>query len=370
MFRLTIASLFTVGLLLTASSAQDKKEDVIKKEEIKKVESPKKEGPGVGKGIKRGFPEPIPGDVEIHFLNGSKVRMIVESEKLDINTAYGKLSVPVKDIRAIEFGLHFPEGMEAKIEAAVKGLGAGDYREREKADKALQDLGPFSYPAVVEASRTKESEVSKRAKEILTKMQAKHPKKDLKISVDDRVVTQNFTIVGRILTTTVKAKTEYFGEQELNLAKMRHLKAMGAASNDMEFALDSGKYANPNTWFDTEYLCDGRSGISITATGLIDVWPQQGGGFMSGPAGFQNGQNRGGPGGFMKGGRKIGKAVINNQHCGMLLAKIGEDGEFFTVGDSFEGVPEGEGKLYLHIGPSQWNAQCVGNYNVKISRKD
>jgi hypothetical protein len=363
MFRLTLALLLLGGLLLTVSSAQE-----IKKEETtKKVEYPKKEP--IGTGAKSPAAAAIPGDVEIHFLNGSKVRMIVQSEKLEIATAYGKLNVPVKDVRAIEFGLHFPEGMEAQIESAVKALGASDYREREKADKALIELAPFSYPAILEASRTKELEVSKRAKEILQKLVAKHPKKDLKVTVEDRVVTQNFTIVGRILTTTVKAKTEYFGEQELNLAKMRTLRAFGGVSQDVEVALDSGKYANQGQWYDTGFQVDGRTAIVITAAGMIDVWPQQGGQFMSGPAGFQQTRNGGGPGGFAKGGRKVGNNLNGQAHGGMLLGKIGEDGDFFMIGDRYEGTPETEGKLFLHIGPSQWNCQCIGTYDVKVSRR-
>jgi hypothetical protein len=367
MSRLVVASLVAFGLLLTASSAQEKfkekdKFDDKKPQTKKTVPTPK------------GNVTPaIPGDCEVHFLNGSKVRMIVESEKLEVSTAYGKLTVPVKDIRAIEFGLHYPEGMEAKIEAAVKGLGSTDYREREKADKALQELAPYSYPAVIEASRTGELEVSKRAKDLAQKMAAKHPKKDLKTSVDDKVVTHNFTIVGRILTTTVKAKTEYFGEQELNVAKMRTLRAVGAVSMDMEFALDSSKYANAGNWFDTGYQCDGRTAIVVSATGMIDVWPQQGGQFMSGPVGFQqtrNGRFGGGPGGMgIRGGRKVGNVLDGNAHGGMLLGKIGEDGDFFMIGDRFEGVPETEGKLYLHIGPSQYNCQCMGSYDIKILRK-
>jgi hypothetical protein len=361
--RLTILSLLLFGLLLTSSSAQDK-------EKIK--DEPKKEQPYLKKGTvaPKGNLEPvIPGDCEIHFLNGSKVRMIVQSEKLEVATAYGKLSVPVKDVRAIEFGLHFPDGMEAKIEAAVKGLDSGDYREREKADKALVDLGPFSYPAVLDASRTRELEVSKRAKEILKKLQAKHTKKDLKTMVEDKVVTQNFTIVGRILTTTVKAKTEYFGEQELNLAKMRTLRAMGGGSQDTQLSMDSGKYANPGQWLDSGYHCDGRTGIVITATGLIDVFPQNGGGMNSGPAGYNATRNGGMRGGIIKGGGKIGNNVNPQIHCGMLLGKIGPDGEFFIIGDHYEGLPEVEGNLFLHIGPSQWNCQCIGNYEVKINRK-
>src|SRR5438034_11839089 len=62
---------------------------------------------------------------------------------------------------------------------------------------------------------------------------------------------------------------------------------------------------------------------------------------------------------------------INGQmYGGMLLGKIGEDGEAFTIGERYEGTPEAQGKLYLHIGPSPWNAQSQGSYDVKIARKN
>ncbi|MSQ96727.1 MAG: hypothetical protein EXR98_19535 [Gemmataceae bacterium] len=316
----------------------------------------------------KGNVEPaIPGDCEIYFLNGSKVRMIVQSETLDVATAYGKLSIPVKDIRAIEFGLHLAEGVEAKIEQAVKGLGSSDYRERDKSDKLLIELGPFSYPATLEASRGKEIEVANRAKEIVKKLQAKHPKKDLKTSVDDRIVTQHFTIVGRILTTTIKSKTEYFGDVELTLAKMRSLRAVGLASTETDVVIDSSKYANAGQWLDAGFMADGRSTIQITATGMIDVWPQQGGQMMSGPQGLQATQN--GQRGIMGGARKIGANINNQVHCGMLLGKWGEDGEMFMIGERYDGTPDHEGKLFLHIGPSRWNAQCAGSFDVKITVK-
>ena len=114
------------------------------------------------------------------------------------------------------------------------------------------------------------------------------------------------------------------------------------------------------------YQVDGRTAISITAKGMIDVWPQQGGQFMSGPNGLN--ATRGGGMAFMP-GRKIGGPVNQNQHCGLLLGKIGEHGEVFVVGERYEGTPEAEGTLFLHIGPSQWNAQSNGTYEVKISRK-
>jgi hypothetical protein len=182
-------------------------------------------------------------------------------------------------------------------------------------------------------------------------------------------VTKAFTIVGRIQTPTVKAKTEYFGDIELGLAKMRTLRSVGGSGLDMEFAIDASKYANQGQWMDTGYHVDGRTTIQITAKGFVDVWPQQGGQYISGPNGFQATQRGGGmmPGFGM--GRKIGM-VNQQQHCGMLLGKIGESGEVFVVGERYEGMPEQEGKLMLHIGPSQWNVPSAGNYDVKVARKD
>jgi hypothetical protein len=375
MNRLALLALLSIGILVMPAAAQFKDVKDVKDGFPKdKVEVKDKGGEPKKVILPKGKPrEGIPGEVDIHFLNGSTVRMVIQSEKLDIATSYGKLAVPIKDVRAIEFGLHIPEGVEGKIEAAVKGLGSGDYRTREKAGAELIDLGPYSYPAVVEATRAPEPEISQRAKELAKKMQAAHPKKDLKVSVDDRVVTKNFTIVGRIQTPLIKAKTDYSGDIvdiELGLAKMRTLRAVGGPGLDMEFAIDSSKYANAGQWMDTGYHVDGRTAIHITAKGSIDVWPQQGGQYLSTPNGFQATQRGGGfPVGGLGIGRKIG-AVNQQQHCGMLLGKIGDDGEIFVVGERYEGTPETEGKLMLHIGPSQWNCPSAGNYDIKVSRKD
>ncbi len=373
MSRLMIASLVAAALCLASTTAQDKKEDAEagsflckSKTKLKTAARSRMARARSHKVAPRNvLPAAIPGDVEIFFLNGSKVRMLVQSDSLEISTLYGKLAVPVKDIRGIEFGLHFPPGVEEKIDGAIKALSSNDYRIRETASKTLQELAPYSFPAILNASRTKDLESASRAKDIVTKLRAKHPAKDLKSMVEDKVVTNTFTIVGRILTTQIKAKSDYFGIQEPKLADMRTLRAMGGASPDVEVGVDASKYANAGQWMDTNYLVDGRSIIVITARGMIDVWPQQGGNFMSGPNGFNATRNGMA---FIGGGKRVG-GVNQNQHCGMLLGKIGESGEIFTIGERYDGSPETEGNLFLHIGPSQWNVQSVGTYEVKIARK-
>ncbi|MBI2803534.1 MAG: hypothetical protein HYX68_00955 [Planctomycetes bacterium] len=366
MFRLGAGLVCMLGVCLTVSLAQDKKGD------DKKDPFPLQKKVGSDPRPKSVAQPVTPGECEIFFVNGSKVRMNVQSESLEIATLYGKLAVPVKDVRAIEFGLHYPAGVEAKITQAIKDLGSGDYRERGRADKTLSGMGPIAYPAILEASRGKEPEVANRAKEIAKKMQEKFPKKDLKTMVEDRVMTRSFTIVGRILTSTIKSKSEYFGEVDLSLAKMRSLRALGLTSADVDVTIDAAKYANAGQWLDTGFTVDGRTRISVVAKGMINIWPQGGGGYMSNPNGYTATQNGFGGGGraFNMTGQKVGGGVNPQIHAGMLLGKIGTDGEIFVVGENFDDLPETEGNLYLHIGPSRWNSTSAGTYDVKIRAKN
>ncbi len=344
-----LASVLLTGLLVVALPGQEPTKD-----------DSKKAAPGAT------------GGVEVQFLNGSKVRMVIQTDKLEIATIYGRLTVPIQDVQAIEFGMHFPEGVPAKIDGAIKNLANGDYRERETAAKTLAELGPYSYAAVLQASRTKEADVARRAKDIAQKLQAKHAKKDLRTMVDDKVVTPTQTIVGRIVTATVKTKADYFGLVDHKLANMRSLRALAGPGQELELSVDAGKYANQGQWMETAYEVDGRSAIVVTAKGMVDTWPQQPGQYMTGPNGVQNGG--GGRMGMVNGGAIVGRqrvvgAIGGQMYGGMLLGKIGEDGEPFIIGDHFEGRPDTEGKLYLHIGPSPWNCPSSGAYDVKISRK-
>lgn len=357
-------------LLHSTAHAQGKK-DFKEGIDVKKG-VPKTDEPGAKKSVPAPAEQAVPGDVEILFLNGSKIRVLIETEKLEIASIYGKLTVPIQDVLSIEFGLHYPEGAVEKIDAAIKNLGSGDFRIREGAAKTLVNLGPYAYPAVLRATKAKESEVAARAKDIVEKIQAKHAKKDLKTSTDDRVVTPTQTLVGRILTPSVKTTGEYFGTMEHKLANMRQLRAIARPGVDTEVSVDAGKYANGNQWLDTGYLVDASATINISAKGMVDQWPQQPGQYMCGPGG--NGQMIfGGPGGGQfqaNPGMKIrGGGNAARMYGGMLIGKVGEDGEPFLIGDRFDLHSESEGKLHLQIGPSPWNCASSGSYTVKISRK-
>jgi len=368
MFRTMLGVALAIVFLAAGASAQFKDQAPVKdgKKEAQPTPVPTLDKGKAAAPVFKG-PPAIPGEVEISLLNGSNVRMILQSDKLEIATTYGNLAVPSKEIVAIDFGLHFPDGIEAKIQQAIKGLGGDNFRERDGASKALVELGPYSFPAAFEASKLADLEVSRRAKEVVKQLQAKHPKKDLKATPLDKVITPEFTIVGRILTPTIKAKAELFGEIDMPISRMRTMRSVAGIGIDIDVTIDAGKYANAGQWMETEFHVDGRSAIVITAKGLVDTWPQQGGNYIVGPNGLQ-GRGMGMHVPAMP-GRRINGPINGQNYGGMLIGRIGEDGEPFTIGERYEGTPETTGKLYLHIGPSPWNQQSTGNYEVKIARK-
>src|SRR5437016_8271221 len=79
-------------------------------------------GPGPEKTGKKNGPLPqarqdgseIKG-IEVRFVNGSTVMMVMLENKIDIDTEFGKLSIVPKNIRQIDFGLRLSPETAAKI---------------------------------------------------------------------------------------------------------------------------------------------------------------------------------------------------------------------------------------------------------------
>jgi hypothetical protein len=325
------------------------------KDEKKITDKKSDQPPGDGKKITE-KESTLSGQAEVRFTDESVVRMVILQEKLEVDTKYGKLTVPTADIQKIDFGIHIPPELEKKIIQAIEDLGSENYKTREVAVKDLVSWGPYAYPQVYKASKSDQPEVQKRATLALEKLKAKHSQKNLRTREEDVLVTANFTVVGRITTPTVRAKAENFGELDLQLTKLRAVRSL-TTMIDAEVTVDAAKFAQQNVvWMDTQFEVRQGMRLVLTASGNVNLWPQNGG-FTCGPSGFD--QN----GGF-------GPGRGNQYLPGALVGRIGEDGPMFFVGDRYDGQPNREGKLYLSIRPSPWNPQgTVGSYTVKITPK-
>jgi hypothetical protein len=295
-----------------------------------------------------------PRDVEVRLADKSRVRMTILQESLEIVTRYGKLTVPTADIRRIEFGIHPAPDVSKRIEAAIKRLGRQEFPEREAATNDLVAIGAPAYLALYEASRSKDLEVANRAKSALARVRQRVPEDQLRVKEDDLVQTADFSIVGRITATSIKATTPVFGEAQLRVSDLRSIRWLGSQA-EVEVTVDGAKYAvSGNQWMDTGVELSLEDELAVSASGQIDLWTNGGGQYITGPTGTaQWGRN------------------TTGHPPGALLGRIGESGPTFLIGESYKGVSKREGKLYLMVSPSPYAnngpTPVNGSYRVNIT---
>ncbi len=285
---------------------------------------------------------------EARFGDGSLVRLSLPHNAIEVQTRFGKLNVPIAEIRRIEFGLHIPPELSGQIQQSLKQLGSDVYKDRELASKGLLQVGHWAYPSLQRASRSPDLEVAQRAAGVLKQMSEKLPNDLLKIKEDDVIHTSDFTIVGRITQPTLKAHNPYFGEVSVKVCDLRVLTIRHRNSSE-EFVVDASKHGSSlDQWLDTGVVVDSSSRMVLQSDGQVDLWPQGPGQYMATPKGF----NTAGRGGQFQ--------------AGALVAKIGEQGKPFLVGERFDSVVAEEGRLFFQIIPSPWNNASSGTYRVRM----
>jgi hypothetical protein len=296
-------------------------------------------------------PGDAPETAEVRFADGSTVRMVLTQSTVEITTRYGKLSVPVSEIRRIEFGFRYPEGVQAKIEAAIGKLSSGDTKVRDAAAQDLLGFRELAYPPLKRAAVGTDAELGRRAREVIRKLEDKVGAEKLKIRDLDTIHAAEFIVSGKIEAPTLGGRTTYFGEVTVQVAEVRTIRFLAGPGAEVEIVVEAAKYAatSQDQWLDTEVDVAEGATLEIVAAGQVDLWPQ-GGNYKTGP----DAQPRQG-------------TSPDGNPSGMLLGRIGERGKVFQIGSKYLG-PAGEaGRLYLRIACSSWNNPSTGGYGVKIN---
>jgi hypothetical protein len=289
-----------------------------------------------------------PNIAEVRFGDGSIVRMTLLQENLEVQTKYGKLMIPVSEIRRVEFGLHVSPEVHQQITQSIKRLASDVYKERDGASKELIQVGHYAFPSLHKASKSSDQEVSYRAASLIKQISERTSPDLIKLREEDVIHTTEFTVIGRITSQTLKASSPHFGEVSLKLSELRtmHVRKHGGKS---ELVVDAAKHGSAlDQWCDTGIVVDAAQRMLITGEGQVDLWPQGPGQYMAAPKGY-NTTGKGGQ--FM---------------AGALVGKIGENGKTFFIGERHDGAANEEGKLYLQIIPSPWNNASAGQYRVRI----
>lgn len=286
----------------------------------------------------------------VKFRDGSTQNVVIFQPKIKVATDYGELSVPFKQVRRIDFGLHYPEGDEQKIDDAIRLLGNEAYRERENATRYLLSAKHLAYPLLKRVSESKDNlEVTRRAAEVVRQIKDRCAPELLLLTSEDAAYATKFPIIGRVSGTQIKAHSAYFGDVVLKFSQIASIHG-GANAQEKEIAIDAKEFGSSvDQWMDTHVDVSSDVRLLIRAEGQVDLWPQGPGQYLSTPKGYTT----------------AGKG--STFMAAALSGRIGKEGKPFLIGDSYDGVPGSEGRLFFQIVPSPWNNVSTGTYHVRIS---
>jgi LCCL domain len=156
--------------------------------------------------------------VEVKLTDDSIMKLTILDTQVEFITPHGKLTIPVNEIRRVELGMRIPDDVRALIQAATADLGSPQFRKREEAMALLLKYREKSYGALKTAAQSGDAEVSKRAEELIEKLQALVPANRLEMPDYDVIQTDLSKIAGKIMTPTLRARSFTFGDVPLKLA--------------------------------------------------------------------------------------------------------------------------------------------------------
>ena len=314
-------------------------------------------------------PAADPPEFEAKFADDSTLKVVLLDPTVSVTTRYGKLVLPVSDIRKVEFGFRYPPGVEAKADAAAADLGSPAFKTREEAEKTLLGLGEYAGPAVRRTKRSADPEAAKRADAVWRKMADKIPPEKLDAK-DYDLIEADFPVRGRLDPTALRVRSKYFGESELKLAEVRGLRSLVLGAGPVPVALSAAKHGRSGwaAWLDTGIDVSADAALEVACTGQIDLNPLQPG---TAPASAAGNPNIGGSQPIPRvvvngpfGNRLIGGQLFNP---GAVVGRVGADGQPFLVGAAYQTARyPASGRLFLAIAPGTFNVEPAGEYQVRI----
>jgi len=136
-------------------------------------------------------------DVTLKLRGGMITQCKLLTPSVAVETDYGTLNVPTDQILVLYHGLRTDGDGAADVKKLVDDLGNDVFDVREKAQKALIQIGTPAIPLLKEAANSDDAEVAERAAAAL---EAIGTGGAATATSDDTLVTKRFTIVGRITT--------------------------------------------------------------------------------------------------------------------------------------------------------------------------
>ena len=275
--------------------------------------------------------------IRFHMWDGSIVGGDVAFDKIDIDTTFGTLQIPIRDILKFHPGLDSIPALGARITTLVEGLGDKDFSVRENSHRELVSMGLQLQNEIGRFEDGGSAERKKHLEEIKKLIaEMSDESGDLETGELERplirgdlIVTREFSIVGKIRQSEFQLSSK-FGDLLVNLADIRMAdRSFNSSKEEVRKSVEiSGTSFFQTTPVSTKIRVNRGDKISIRASGVVQ-WTNWS--TSSGPDGIEN------------------QGTWQNQNSGTLMARVGKGDNYIKIGSSGDFVAKQTGELFLGI---------------------
>jgi hypothetical protein len=311
-------------------------------------------------GAKPGVAEPSASRLmRLHLMEGSVVAGRLSTETVTVETAFGKLEVPVASIISFTPGLDSHPEERRKIGRLIQQLGSNNAVERDAAQRSLTDMGKTVQSELSRYAMDDDTERRTRVQKILAELDEVEDDDDLDPSAarpwlaQDSLETTLFTVVGRISPQTFDLQTQ-FGPLKVAISDIRR----GERETEQKPEIRKVIAVRGENLIQLGMVTSGvrlnrGDKVQISADGKLTMSPWGNNSFST-PDGSEQFQ----------------WYVPNQIPGGALVARIGTGGKIFKVGSKHSQTVSKAGMLYFGIAMNpQFASQDYsfpGGYDVKL----
>jgi hypothetical protein len=282
---------------------------------------------------------------------------------VQLNTAYGKLDIPIKNVSSLTFGITPDDGNKTKIINLIKQMNDPADDKRQAAYDELVKMSIGAIPVIndyISGSEYQAGDYTDYTPDAALSELKSTFGVDEDFSDKDVVnIDYEYTMGGTFALKSVDLKTEY-GDLNVPKDKIKQMdiSVYDESAGDKVFKVMANKNISGNTdggWLNTGIKVKTGQKINITASGEVVLESLSG--------------NKYNPDGAANSTSTDYESTSTYPTYGNLVYKIGESGEAIKAGSKYNGNAKESGALFLAIYETVFNATNTGSYAVKVNLK-
>lgn len=298
----------------------------------------------------------------ITLRDGSIYNGSINLKSVELQTDYGKLSVPMKNVSSVEVGLPPDRSNKTKLENLCSQLSNEVEETRKIAYDELLKIKPQEifvlYDYMYSEKYVPSYDNLYTLEQVVSDLKSKFNFDENVQEKDIIYIDGQYIMGGSYIFPSVDIKTE-FGPLTIPKEKISKLEITYVPASEGETSkiinLAASKYITGNQnggWYRTGINVSKGQRVTITASGEITL------------ASLSNAKYN--PNGAV--GTDTGNTIAGGTYptYGQLVYKIGESGQSYVAGSKFNGTMQATGMLYISIYETVYNSANTGSYNVNI----